>query len=256
MTVDPKGGALVVRDHTGRGLHQNLEGQRFKSVSRRGRMLIFSLQAESILLVINPKASARLQLCEPGASKPGPVRVTFHVQEPSQELRYVDRRRMGQIYLVSEIAAIPEIHGLGPDALEISREDFGRSLSQFRGEIKSILTHGQLVTGIGNTYADEILWHAGIHPLTERPALDKEQVVQIYESMRWILQDAIAQLRSRIGEEIHLEGRDFMRVHLRQGLPCPRCGTGISVIRANKQITNFCRCCQPGGLIHGLERQG
>jgi formamidopyrimidine-DNA glycosylase len=55
-----------------------------------------------------------------------------------------------------------------------------------------------------------------------------------------------------MGEAIHLEPRDFMAVHMQAGEPCPRCGTGVSLIGANQRITNFCRTCQPGGLLKGM----
>jgi formamidopyrimidine-DNA glycosylase len=55
-----------------------------------------------------------------------------------------------------------------------------------------------------------------------------------------------------MGEDIHLKPRDFMNVHMKTGEPCPRCGTAISLIGANQRITNFCRNCQPGGLIKGM----
>ena len=54
-------------------------------------------------------------------------------------------------------------------------------------------------------------------------------------------------------ENIHLKPRDFLNVHMKTGEPCPRCGTRISLVGANQRITNFCRTCQPGGLIKGME---
>lgn len=70
--------------------------------------------------------------------------------------------------------------------------------------------------------------------------------------MRATLLDAVEKVRSKMREAIHLEPRDFMAVHMKTGEPCPRCGTSISLVGANQRITNFCRTCQPGGLIKGM----
>jgi formamidopyrimidine-DNA glycosylase len=108
------------------------------------------------------------------------------------------------------------------------------------------------VAGIGNAYADEILWTAKIHPYRKRPSLSADEVRQLYDGMRGTLIDATHQVRAEMGENIHLKPRDFLNVHMKTGQPCPRCGASISLVGANQRITNFCRQCQPGGLIRGM----
>ncbi|HSR20892.1 MAG TPA: zinc finger domain-containing protein, partial [Anaerolineales bacterium] len=66
------------------------------------------------------------------------------------------------------------------------------------------------------------------------------------------LTEATAKVRAEMQEQIHLEPREFMAVHMKTGRPCPRCGTTISLVGAHQRITNFCRSCQPGGLIKGM----
>ena len=66
------------------------------------------------------------------------------------------------------------------------------------------------------------------------------------------LMSAMGQVRDEMQEQIHLKPRDFLAVHMKAGQPCPRCGTPISLVGANQRITNFCRSCQPGGLIKGM----
>lgn len=70
-----------------------------------------------------------------------------------------------------------------------------------------------------------------------------------YEAIREVLNEAIVVLRERAGADIHVEIRDFLKVHGKGGQPCPRCGTTISEIKARQRLTNFCRQCQPGRLI-------
>jgi formamidopyrimidine-DNA glycosylase len=125
-------------------------------------------------------------------------------------------------------------------------------LKPHRGEIKGILTRGEFIAGIGNAYADEILWNARLHPYRKRTQLTSEEIARLYEAMQSTLRDAVARVRAEMGEQIHVKPRDFLAVHLKTGKPCPRCGTPISLVGANQRITNFCRTCQPGGLIKGM----
>jgi formamidopyrimidine-DNA glycosylase len=169
-----------------------------------------------------------------------------------RELRYVDQKQMGQLYLTRELEAIPEYAGLGPEPFDISLETFRARLKPFRGEIKGVLTRGEFVAGIGNAYADEILWAARLHPYRKRTQLTAEEIERLYLAMRTTLSEATDKVRLEMGEDIHLKPRDFIAVHMKTGEPCPRCGTAISLIGANQRITNFCRSCQPGGLIKGM----
>jgi formamidopyrimidine-DNA glycosylase len=252
VTVAPKGGPIVVRDLTGRGFVECLTGAEIQSVARRGKFLLLTLAPSSLALAVNPKLTGRFQLCPPGAKKAGPVHVTLHFRQPEEELRYVDQKTMGQMYLTGDLAGVPTFAEMGPDALETSPEDFRQRLRAHRGEIKGILIQAPFVAGIGNAYADEILWRARLHPYRKRTSLTPEEIACLFEAMRTTLQEAIAKVREEMGDDVHLKPRDFFAVHMRGGQDCPRCGTTISAITANQRVTNFCRTCQPGGLIRGM----
>jgi formamidopyrimidine-DNA glycosylase len=252
VTLQPKGGPLVVRDLTGRGPVPSAVGQRLARVERRGKFLVFSLQPSGLFLVINPKLSGRLQLCAPGEKKAGPLQLTLHFDDPPTELRYLDAKLMGQVYLTETLAQVPTFGEMGPDALAISLDEFNSRLRTFRGEIKGILVRAAFVAGIGNAYADEILWAARLHPFRKRTSLTPEEIERLYRAVGSTLRGATDQVRQEMGEAIHLKPRDFFAVHMRTGEPCPHCGTSISAITANQRITNFCRTCQPGGLIRGM----
>jgi formamidopyrimidine-DNA glycosylase len=252
VSVAPKGGPIVVRDLTTRGFAAGLEGAVIDDIGRRGKFLTFHLNDGRPWLVANPKLSGRFQLCAPGAKKAGPVHVTLLFDSPPQELRYVDTKTMGQLYLTDDLAAVPTFSEMGPDALDISLPVFRERLRGFRGEIKGILIRAPFVAGIGNAYADEILWHARLHPYRKRTSLTADEVDGLYEAMRATLLEATVKVRAEMGEDVHLKPRDFFAVHMRAGQACPRCGTTISAVTANQRITNFCRTCQPGGLIRGM----
>jgi formamidopyrimidine-DNA glycosylase len=253
--LDPRGGPLVVRDLTSIGFGQSLTGKTIEAVCRRGKFLLFPLAPGDLTLAINPKLSGRLQLCPAQEKKAGPVLVRVTFAEGEQELRYIDRKRMGQLYLTADLDAVPTFSEMGPEALEISERDFAQRLRGFQGEIKGILARERFVAGIGNAYADEILWRARIHPFRKRAHMDIEEVARLFHAMRSVLLESIEEVRQEMGEDVHLKPRDFFAVHMRGGQPCPACGTPISTITAHQRITNFCRTCQPGGLIHGMERR-
>jgi formamidopyrimidine-DNA glycosylase len=253
VSILPPGGPIVVRDLTGKGFAATLSGQKMSSVRRRGKFLIFEFgeRMPPVFLAINPKLTGRLQLAAPKDKRQPKTHVLFTLTN-ARQLRYVDQKQMGQLYLTENLGFVQDYAGLGPEALEISLDDFRRRLKPFRGEIKGVLTRGEFVAGIGNAYADEILWTARLHPFRKRTQLTPDEVERLYAGMRSTLLDAIDKVRLEMQENIDEKPRDFMAVHMKTGQPCPRCGTQISLIGANQRITNFCRTCQPGGLIRGM----
>jgi formamidopyrimidine-DNA glycosylase len=172
------------------------------------------------------------------------------------ELRYHDARDMGKVYLVDDLAHVPTFAGLGPEATDpaLTLEVFRQRLRRHPGEIKGLLANQAFVAGIGNAYADEICWRAGLYPFRRRPSLDEDEVARLYAAMRAVLCEAVDTLRARVGEDIHVEVRDFLAVHGRVGQPCPRCGSAISEVKRARKATHFCRTCQPGLMI-GKQRR-
>ena len=251
VTLSGRGGPIVTRDLTGQGFVEGLTGKEIGAIWRRGKYIGFDLDT-GLYLVVNPKLTGRFQLSIPGGKKAGEVHVALDFDEPEEELRYVDQKRMGQLYLTADIGQVPTFSDMGPDALEVSKDEFVARLKRFRGEIKGVLAREQFVAGIGNAYADEVLWKAKIHPYRKRTELNADEIEALFEAMREILLDSIEKVRKAMGEDVHLKPRDFFAVHMRGGEACPRCGSNVSEVTAGGKITNFCRTCQPGGLIRGM----
>ena len=128
-------------------------------------------------------------------------------------------------------------------------DEFAQRLKPFHGEIKGILTRGRFISGIGNAYADEILFDARVYPFKRRKALAAEELERLRLSCAGVTRKAVETLRERMGDKIHVKVRDFLSVHNKGGQPCPRCGETIRQITANRRITSYCRKCQPGLLI-------
>jgi len=228
-----------------------LAGRTIDDVDRRGKMLLFLLDHDR-WVVVNAMLAGRLRYCPHTERKRARDYLRLHLAN-GWDLRYHDPKGMGKIYLTRDLSLLPGYASLGPDALDptLTPKAFLDRLRRHRGEIKGILTRGRLVAGIGNAYADEILFRAGIYPFRKRPTLSPQEQLALYAAMQQVLSEAIEVLRERVGENIHIEVRDFMQVHNKAGQPCPRCGHRISEIKVGRRSTNFCRHCQPGSMLGG-----
>ncbi len=225
----------------------HLVGKAFTRVQRRGKFLIFSLDP-SDYLVINPMLSGQIYFCPSSQRRLAKTFIILRL-EGGMDLRYVDAKQMGKVYLTRDLSLVPGFASQGPEALGVTLEEFMERLRRHRGEIKGILTNQAFLAGIGNAYADEILFCAGVYPFKKRPHLSKEEVERLYEAMRGVLLENIHRLQEEMGDQIHLKFRDSLSVHGKGGSPCPRCGTAISEVRARGRLTNFCRRCQPGIMV-------
>ena len=239
----------VVRSLCG-NLEEDLTDRTFESVRREGKFLLIALSGERHI-VINPKLTGGLQHIpsKTRVQKRTCVRMKL---EGSIDLRYTDDRQMGQFYYVrsGQVDDVPGFAEQGPDVLDdFSFNEFTNRLKRFHGEIKGILTRGRVISGIGNAYADEILFDAKVYPFKRRKALSNDELQHIYESSRSVIEYSTEQVRERMGDRIDHKVRDFLLVHNRGGEPCPRCGKKITELRANQRITSYCRSCQPGMLL-------
>ncbi len=246
----PPGGGIVARDLTFTHFGNTITGKKIEKIVRRSKFLIFTL-SDGLYLALNEKLTGRLQLAPPGEKRKGKTHIVFTLSG-GEELRYFDQKTMGQLYLTKDLSKVQDYAALGPEPYDISLEEFRARLKPYRGEIKSIIIHGEFIAGIGNAYADEILWAAQLHPYRKRTQLTPEETERLYIAIQSVLREATEKVRVEMGENIHLKSRDFMAVHMKGGQPCPRCRTRISEINANQRITNYCQQCQPGGLIKGM----
>jgi formamidopyrimidine-DNA glycosylase len=246
---------VVVRNLLGGDLVDHLVGRRFTAVERRGKFLLLPLEGGATL-VINPMLAGRLRYGEPLSRHRKRDALIVNLEDGA-ELRYHDAKDMGKIYLTEDLSKVPTYADLGPEATdpELTLHAFRERLRRHHGEIKGVLTNQRFVAGIGNAYADEICWRAGIYPFRRRPSLGDEEIELLYAAMRDVLAEAIETLRERVGEDIHIEVRDFLAVHGKAGQPCPRCGSAISEVKRARRATHFCRSCQPGLMVGGRDRK-
>ena len=224
-----------------------LRGAEFGETQRRGKFLIFTLKSGHAL-VINAMLTGRFQYLQLDAKRHAKTCLALTLSN-GWELRYVDQRLMGKIYLVpnDRLSEVPQFDEMGPDALDVSLAEFSERIMRFRGQIKSMLVNHKFIAGIGNAYSDEILFAARLHPYRKRTTMDDEDMERLHASIHRVFDWAtpiVGELMQ--GDLNYKERRDFLKIHRKGGEPCPVCGTSTSEITAGQRITNFCRNCQPG----------
>lgn len=225
-----------------------LTGDTLGDVHRHGKFLLFPF-ASGRLLVVNPMLTGRFSVVE--AKTRRHARTCFLLGlDDGRELRYVDQRLMGRVYLVEadQLETVPQFAEMGLDVLSpaLTEEVFRERLRKYSGQIKSVLVNHRFIAGVGNAYSDEILWEACIHPYRKRSQMSDEETARLYRATRDVLAWAEPIVAEKMTESLdYSEWRDHLRVHRRGGQPCPRCGATISEITAGQRITSFCRTCQP-----------
>ena len=242
---------LVLRNLVDESFVDHIRGRQIKRLERQGKLMIFSLSG-GVSLVVSPMLTGETVLTYPGRRVLKSTILTMDLDGGSQ-LRYTDVKRMGQIYYVSSdrLSEIKRIEDQGPDVLDepATLSEFRASLKRFRGEVKGVLTRGQLVAGIGNAYADEVLWDAGIYPFRKVSRLSAEEIERLHSSTYRVPHEAVSVLKEIFGPKHPRKERKFLNVHGKAGRPCPNCGTSISSVKSRQKDTNFCRKCQPGNMF-------
>ena len=202
------------------------------------------------LLAANPMLAGRFWLMDDGRDR---VRARTGLRlrfTDGGELRYVDREMLGKLYLVATRRArhhprLDARWGPMPTTRSSPSRRFRQRIRRHPGELKPLLRNARFVAGIGNAYSDEILWEARLAPFRRRsPHRSGGRRPPLRVAMRSVLADAIAAPPCPRPAGYPEQHREFLKVHLRGGAPCPRCGRELRQIGGD-EATTFCRTCQP-----------
>ncbi len=226
-----------------------LLGRQVLDIRRRSKFLLLSFDG-GVWLAVHFMLAGNLEPCAPDV-RPRTRDYYLLAFSDGSALRYHDLKGMGKTYLTDDLGRVPGLADLGPDALdpELTLAAFLERLKPHRGEIKGVLTRERVVSGIGNAYADEILFVAGLYPFRKAGRLSRQEREGLYAAMRQVLEERVALAVEALAGGAGLHQREGMLVHGRAGEPCPRCGAPISEINVARRPTHFCRHCQPGLLI-------
>jgi formamidopyrimidine-DNA glycosylase len=223
-------------------------------VSRRGKWVAIELADHRGMIVIQPRMTGGFWLVEP--ARPEHVRLTFRLANQAAKVWYCDIRRLGKIHWFAGRSEAEDAfqRSHGPDALEIDAAELGRRLRRTRRGIKSALMDQKVLAGIGNIYADEILFTARIHPQRVASRISRDELRRLHQAITQVLGAAIAAegssfdagYRTVLGKEGGFLTQNAM--YGRVGQPCRSCGGSIEKTRIAGLIgrpTYFCPSCQP-----------
>ena len=232
-----------------------LEGRTFAGVERHGPFVRFALDG-GLELIVHHMLTGRMQLA-PAAAKPL-AHLCFSLDlDDGGSLRYGDEKRMGKVYLVREGSreGIPGWREQGLDILSsaFTREAFERLIAGRRDQVRVFVMDQSAMSTVGNAYADEILFAAGIHPKTPCSRLSEERRGRLYDAIRSVIAWGIDEVE-RAGRPLEEKVRDHVKVRNRLGEPCPVCGTTIRRVGVLGYDSFFCPRCQPADGTLGGKR--
>jgi len=246
--------AFQVFRNTVQELRRALTGAVMEEVSRHGKTIVFRLRrapgGAPRFLLVHLGMTGRLT-CETFPEfRSQHTYLVLGLDAPGRWLHYADTRRFGRIRVAASLPS--DLAALGPEPLEVSFEEFFRRLGCRRAMLKSLLLDQRFLRGLGNIYADESLFRAGLHPASLGSRLTRAQALALHRAIRETLRLAIKEGGSSISDYADAEGRagrfQFLhQVYQRTGEPCFRCGTPIRRMVIASRSTHFCPRCQRRG---------
>jgi formamidopyrimidine-DNA glycosylase len=229
--------AYILKETSARELGRGLKGRSFESSRRHGKHL-FVRADDELWLRLHFGMTGSLQYFKYDERGPRHARVLF-VFANNHRLAFDDQRQFGQIGLLKDVDEFLKKRALGPDALEIDLAKFRKILGKRRGAVKSILLNQRLIAGIGNIYADEILFRARMHPATEISRLGDKARTKLFRATRYILEKAIA-----ANANVNRMPKSWLLPHRGKGGKCPRCNRGLQSATIGGRTAWFCTHCQ------------
>lgn len=231
-------------------LASTLSGQRVTAVQRRGKYLILKTLASDVLIHLGMSGSLRVD------TEASARRKHDHVewQLADAVLRFHDPRRFGCVLLAEDAMQHPLIARLGPEPLgaQFTAEYLYRQSRGRRQAVKSFIMDAQIVVGVGNIYASEALFAAGIWPQAAAGRLSRTSYRHLVDAIRDTLRHAIAKGGTTLQDFVNANGQpgyfaQNLAVYGRAGQPCERCGTAIASATIGQRNSYFCPSCQRTG---------
>jgi formamidopyrimidine-DNA glycosylase len=231
---------------------KELPGRRIERVHRVGKHIVFDLEdgkAPGLQWIVHLGMTGRLLVTDAETPVPPHTHGILHLAS-GRELRFVDARRFGRM----ELHGIPtqkttHFTGTGQEPLNITKNDFAALFRPRRTSIKAALLNQKLLHGVGNIYADESLFRAGIRPRRMARHLKRAELDRLHTAVQAVLTEAIALGGSSVSDYVDAAGAEGFfqlqhRVYMRTGQPCLVCGAPIRRILVAGRGTHYCSHCQ------------
>jgi formamidopyrimidine-DNA glycosylase len=229
--------AYVLKRVSARQLARRLKGRRFENSHRHGKHL-FVRVGDELWLRLHFGMTGSLEYLNHDEVAPKTARVIFRFAGNCR-LAFDDQRKFGEIELIEDADEFLQTRGLGSDALKISLSQFKAIVGKHRGTVKAILLNQQLIAGIGNLYADEILFRARMHPATEAAMLSDKDLTRLFRATRSVLEKAIA-----LKTDFNRLPKTWLLPHRGKCGRCPRCGRALKSATICGRTSWFCAHCQ------------
>lgn len=218
------------------------------AVRRRAKYLLLDVEGGSALLHLGMSGSLRVIAAETPPGKHDHVDIRL---ESGQSLRLTDPRRFGALLWSEAGATHPLLASLGPEPLsgEFNGTHLYRASRGRRGAVKPFIMDSQVVVGVGNIYANEALYLAGIHPARAAGRISAARYDRLARAITAVLHKAIAEGGTTLRDFVGGDGRpgyfaQHLHVYGREGEPCPGCGAPIRQQRLGQRSSYYCSRCQ------------
>lgn len=223
-------------------------GAEMTEVRRKGKYILIDLQGGAGILV-HLGMTGRLRVQASDAPRAKHTHVVWSL-ENGDELRFVDPRRFGWVAISPKVDQLPEVAGLGPDALnQLDASRLREAMASSTAPLKSFLLNQKRIAGLGNIYVCEALFRAHLHPRTpaRRAAASAPELLR---AIRAVLNTALANRGTSMRDFVDAEGESgnnmsALRVYGREGEPCRACGARVRRVVDSGRSSFFCARCQP-----------
>jgi formamidopyrimidine-DNA glycosylase len=234
-----------------------LQGQRIDGVRRVGKMPIVEFApadgtGDRIAMLVHLMSAGRLQVFDKRASlRDRTARVLVRLAD-GRELRLREfgtkQRAWAKLMPADQVQADEMVATLGPEAWpEPTVEELARRIDQPR-HLHPMLRDQRVIAGIGRSWVDEVLWEAALSPFRQGSDLGDEEVERLHEALH-VLGDALDHYEVVIGEVVPDKLPMPLKVHRREGEPCPRCGATLAAVHFAEHVTTYCPDEQTGGRV-------
>ncbi|MGB6371699.1 MAG: DNA-formamidopyrimidine glycosylase [Atribacterota bacterium] len=247
----------IVKKPSLREFITKIKDKKIKEIDRRGKYIIIHLDSRNKLIVHLGMTGLLIYPYDNKIAEkeinPKHNHLVFTFTDNTQ-LVFNDVRRFGKVYLISNINEIETLSKLGVEPLEdyFTEEVFTQILNKKKnGKIKSFLMKQEFIVGLGNIYANEVLYRSNIHPLRPVSSLNKKEIENLYQQIKLVLGEAVKLRGSTVADEAYrdTDGKKGkfakkLQVYARKGEPCIKCGHSIEVVRIEGRSSFICPQCQ------------
>lgn len=238
----------AIRENCNRYKPSKLKGSKLTAISRRGKNLIFKFD-NNLSMVCHLKMTGRL-IIDADSSNDN-KHLHFEMKFDKSRLSFFDVRKFGRI-CITDMKGLndhPRLSKLGPEPFDISPAEFIKRVKKRKKTIKLILLDQQVIAGLGNIYADEALYDAGIRPTAKPYRISKDRLLKLHHSIIKVLNNAINNRGTSVDDYLDGHGRkgnfqNLIKVYGKTGRNCPRCGVLIKRVVLGGRSTHYCPKCQ------------